>query len=111
MKKTEKIWHCPVRAFCEHRTKLGAWLHFLFSGTFFNSPHARPYLYEEVDFNKCSYCGTRKNLEFSWMEGAICENCSEQWHKDHPRALSKVETLTLTSMLSENIKSKTKRPN
>ena len=47
---------------------------------------------KKEDFNKCSYCGIKKDLEFSWMKGAICKNCSPQWHKDHPKAMSKQDT-------------------
>ena len=32
MKKIKIKWSCGVIPFCEHRTKLGAWLHIWFSG-------------------------------------------------------------------------------
>ena len=100
IKKKEK-WHCGVRAFCEHDTCLGAWVHLIFSGRKFKSIYTRPFLYHEVDFNKCSYCGTTKNLAFSWMEGGICRKCTHQWDMDHPNALHTEDVNILLRSLNE----------
>ena len=104
MKKTNEkkegrgIWHCGVRAFCEHKTCLGAWLHLLLSGVKFRNIHTRPYLYHKVDWNVCAYCKKRRGeveMEFSCIDGSICVNCSDKWHNNHPKALSKRETSLL----------------
>lgn len=55
----------------------------------------------KTDFNKCSYCGKTTDLAFSWMEGAICKDCSPQWHKDHPKALSEEDTKLLGGEMSK----------
>jgi len=47
---------------------------------------------DEINWDVCSYCKKTKDeveLKFSWMKGSICVNCSDKWHKDYPKALSK----------------------
>lgn len=98
----EVIWHCGVRAFCEHTTCLGAWFHLIFSGIIFTHIHARPFIYHEIDWNICAYCKRKQGevtFEFSCIDGSICTNCSDKWYKDHPKALSKKDTALCLSML------------
>ena len=54
----------------------------------------------------CTYCKKTKeevSFEFSWVEGYICTNCSDKWHEDHPKAMSREDVLNIKKYLDGKV--------
>lgn len=62
---------------------------------------------KKINWDICAYCKKTKKeviLEFCCIDGSICVECSDKWHRNNPKALSK----KTTSILLKIYKSKKK---